>query len=85
MNTGPHHTPSFYGKFVKRPFDFLAATLLLILLSPIMLATAVLVRLQRQAHIIPAAAAWAVRHPFHNNEASYDDAGTGRKWRIVAG
>ena len=40
------HKQGFYEKFIKRPLDFLLALLAVILLSPILLATAVLVRVK---------------------------------------
>lgn len=40
------HKQGFYEKFIKRPLDFLLALLAVILLSPLLLATAVLVRVK---------------------------------------
>lgn len=40
------HKQGFYEKFIKRPLDFLLALLAVILLSPVLLVTAVLVRVK---------------------------------------
>lgn len=40
------HKQGFYEKFIKRPLDFLLALIAVILLSPVLLVTAVLVRLK---------------------------------------
>ena len=40
------HKQGFYEKFIKRPLDFLLALIAVVLLSPILLATAVLVRVK---------------------------------------
>ena len=44
MKTG--HKRGFYEKYIKRPQDFLCATLALVVLSPILLITAILVRIK---------------------------------------
>ena len=41
-----HKPYGFYEKYIKRPQDFLCALLALIVLSPLMLATAILVRIK---------------------------------------
>lgn len=38
------HKPGFYEKYIKRPQDFICALLAIIVLSPVMLITAILVR-----------------------------------------
>ena len=40
------HKQGFYEKFIKRPLDFLLALIAVVLLSPVLLVTAVLVRLK---------------------------------------
>lgn len=40
------HKPGFYEKYIKRPQDLLCALLALVVLSPVMLVTAVLVRVK---------------------------------------
>lgn len=40
------HKKGFYEKYIKRPQDFLCATLALVVLSPILLITAILVRIK---------------------------------------
>ena len=40
------HQKGFYEKYIKRPQDFLCASLALVVLSPVMAATAALVRLR---------------------------------------
>lgn len=40
------HKRGFYEKYIKRPQDFLCATLALVVLSPILLITAILVRIK---------------------------------------
>lgn len=46
------HRKGFYEKYVKRPQDFLCAGLALVVLSPVMAATAVLVRLKLGAPVL---------------------------------
>lgn len=46
------HRKGFYEKFIKRPQDFLCALLAIIVLSPIMLITAILVRTKLGSPII---------------------------------
>lgn len=46
------HKKGFYEKFVKRPQDFLCALLAIIILSPVMLITAVLVRIKIGSPVI---------------------------------
>ena len=46
------HKKSFYEKFIKRPQDFLCALLAIIVLSPVMLITAVLVRTKLGSPVI---------------------------------
>ena len=46
------HKKGFYEKFVKRPQDFLCALLAIIVLSPVMLITAVLVRTKLGSPVI---------------------------------
>lgn len=46
------HKKGFYEKFIKRPQDFLCALLAIIVLSPIMLITAILVRTKLGSPII---------------------------------
>lgn len=48
------HKPGFYEKYIKRPQDFCCALLAIIVLSPIMVVVAVMVRLKlgsRQAKV----------------------------------
>ena len=40
------HKQGFYEKFIKRPLDFLLALIAVVLLSPVLLVTAVLVRVK---------------------------------------
>lgn len=40
------HKPGFYEKYIKRPQDFVCALLAIIVLSPVMLITAILVRIK---------------------------------------
>lgn len=47
-----HHPYGPYEKYIKRPHDFLCALLALIVLSPIMLVTAILVRLKLGSPIL---------------------------------
>ena len=46
------HKKGFYEKFIKRPQDFLCALLAIIVLSPVMLVTAILVRTKLGSPII---------------------------------
>lgn len=46
------HKKSFYEKFIKRPQDFLCALLAIVVLSPVMLITAVLVRTKLGSPVI---------------------------------
>lgn len=46
------HKKGFYEKYVKRPQDFLCALLALIVLSPVLLVTAVLVRIKLGAPVL---------------------------------
>ena len=46
------HKPGFYEKYIKRPQDFLCALLAIILLSPVMLVTAILVRIKIGAPVL---------------------------------
>ena len=46
------HQKGFYEKYVKRPQDFLCASLALVVLSPVMAATAALVRLKLGAPVL---------------------------------
>lgn len=46
------HKKGFYEKYIKRPQDFLCATLALIVLSPVMAAVALLVRLKLGAPVL---------------------------------
>ena len=46
------HSRGFYEKYIKRPQDFLLATLALVVLSPVMLVTAVLVRVKLGAPVL---------------------------------
>lgn len=46
------HKKGFYEKFVKRPQDFLCALLAAIVLSPVMLVTAILVRIRLGSPVI---------------------------------
>lgn len=46
------HIKHFYEKYIKRPQDFICALLALIVLSPVMLATAVLIRLKLGSPVI---------------------------------
>ena len=46
------HKKHFYEKYIKRPQDFICALLALIVLSPVMLVTAVLVRIKLGAPVI---------------------------------
>ena len=46
------HTPGIYERFIKRPQDFVCALLALIVLSPVMLVTALLVRIKLGSPVI---------------------------------
>lgn len=46
------HKKGFYEKYIKRPQDFLCALLAIIVLSPVMLVTAILVRVKLGAPVI---------------------------------
>lgn len=46
------HKKGFYEKFIKRPQDFLCALLAIIVLSPVMLVTAILVRIKLGSPVI---------------------------------
>ena len=48
----PNHKKGFYESFIKRPFDFLCALTALILLSPVILITAILVRVKLGSPVI---------------------------------
>lgn len=48
----PKHKPGIYERFIKRPQDFVCALLALIVLSPIMLVTALLVRIKLGSPVI---------------------------------
>ena len=53
-NTVPEkpHTPGFYEKYIKRPQDFCCALLALVVLSPVMLITALFVRVKLGSPVI---------------------------------
>lgn len=46
------HTPGIYERFIKRPQDFICALLAVIILSPVMLVTALLVRTRLGSPVI---------------------------------
>lgn len=46
------HKPGFYEKYIKRPQDFICALLAIIVLSPVMLITAILVRKKLGAPVL---------------------------------
>lgn len=46
------HKKGFYEKYIKRPQDFLCALLAIVVLSPVMLVTAILVRIKLGAPVI---------------------------------
>lgn len=46
------HKPGFYEKYIKRPQDFVCALLAIIVLSPVMLITAILVRKKLGAPVL---------------------------------
>lgn len=46
------HKKGFYEKYIKRPQDFLCASLAIVVLSPVMLITAILVRMKLGAPVI---------------------------------
>lgn len=46
------HKPGFYERYIKRPQDFLCALLAIIALSPVMLITAILVRIKLGSPVI---------------------------------
>ena len=48
----PAHKPGFYEKYIKRPQDFSCALAAIIVLSPVMLVTAVLVRTKLGSPVI---------------------------------
>lgn len=48
----PAHKPGFYEKYIKRPQDFCCALAAIIVLSPVMLVTAVLVRTKLGSPVI---------------------------------
>lgn len=53
INERMQHKPySFYEKYIKRPQDFLCALLAIIVLSPVMLLTAILVRIKLGSPIL---------------------------------
>ena len=48
----PKHKPGIYERFIKRPQDFVCALLAVIILSPVMLVTALLVRIKLGSPVI---------------------------------
>lgn len=46
------HKPGFYERYIKRPLDFLCALLAIVVLSPVMLVTAILVRIKLGSPVI---------------------------------
>ena len=48
----PKHKPGIYERFIKRPQDFVCALLAVIILSPVMLVTALLVRIRLGSPVI---------------------------------